>query len=128
MSEAPELVTSVLGTSAAEVEQAFLATCQQLESAIVILDRLRKRFADFTADLTGGALGNTSDELVHATQQIAGLAAVRNADAATLNSLRELIDRIHGRIVSLEPVIREMEALSVNARVVASSMGGATAD
>ena len=128
MSEAPELVTSVLGTAAAEVEQAFLATGRQLENAIEILDRLRKRFADFTAELTGAALGNTTDELVNATQQIAGLAAVRNADAATLNSLRELINRIHSRIVSLEPVIREMEALSVNARVVASSMGGAAAD
>ena len=93
MSEAPELATPTLGTAAAEVEQAFLVTGQQLENAIAILDRLRKRFAEYTAELTGAALGNTSDELGNATQQIAGLTDVRNADAGTLDSLRELIIR-----------------------------------
>ena len=128
MSEAPEQATPTAGTAAAEVEQAFLVTGQQLENAIAILDRLRKRFAEYTAELTGAALGNTSDELGNATQQIAGLTDVRNADAGTLDSLRELINSIHSRIASLGPVTREMEALSVNARVVASSTGVAASD
>lgn len=128
MAEVPELATSALGTAAAQVEHGFLTTGQHLENAVGILDRLSERFTSYTAELTGAALRDTGAELANASRQIAGLTDVRHADAALIDSLRELVATIHSRIAALLPVTHEMEALSVSARVVASAMGHTAAD
>jgi hypothetical protein len=45
-----------LSPAAALAEQGFLAAGLSLESAVGILDRLSRRFADYIAELTGEAL------------------------------------------------------------------------
>lgn len=114
-----------LATAAALAEQGFLAAGQRLEEAIGILDRLTARFALYVADLTGDALAETRRNLAAAGTHVTTLAATRASDTAALRALGEIIAAAGTRVADLQPIIREVETLSLSARVVAGGMGDA---
>lgn len=118
----------MLEAAATQVEQGFLSTGRGLERAVDILDRLSRRFGDYTAELTGDALKDTSAELINASLRIEQLVDVRHTDSASFDLLADIISAIRHRIAALEPVTGEVETLSLSARVVAGSMGTAAAD
>ena len=128
MAEPRASASSTLGAAATEAEGGFLATGQSLESAVGILSRLSRRFANYTAELTGDTLDETRRELSSAAAHIAELVDVRSSDAASLGELREIIAAIRGRIATLLPVTHEVATLSVSARIVAGGMGLAATD
>ena len=79
-----------LSPAAALAEQGFLAAGLSLESAVGILDRLSRRFADYIAELTGEALAETRRDLAAAGSHVAALADSHRTDTAALAELGEM--------------------------------------
>ena len=128
MIEAPLSAARGLAPAAALAEQGFLAAGQSLESAVGILDRLTRRFADYIAELTGEALAETRRDLAAAGSHVAALAESHRSDAAALAELGEIAAAAGHRVAALQPIPQEVETLSLSARVVAGGMGFAAAD
>ncbi len=128
MIEAPLLAARRLAPAAALAEQGFLAAGQSLESAIGILDRLSRRFADYIAELTGEALAATRRDLAAAGRHVAALADAHRSDTAALAELGEIATAAGHRVAALQPIPQEVETLSLSARLVAGGMGFAGAD
>jgi hypothetical protein len=128
MTGASEAMIRDLGAAASAAEHGFLAAGQSLEGAVGILDRLARRFAAYIAELTGAALGETHRDLAAAGEHVAALADVRRADAAALEALGTIVTATAHRAAALQPVTHEVEALSLNASVVAGGLGIAGTD
>ena len=126
--ETSEQMVVMLGPAADIAEQGFLAAGRSLESAIEILDRLTRRFAAYVAELTERTVDKTRDCLSGAGTQVAMLAGTHRSDLATLHSLGEIIAAVEHRVAGLQPITRDVQMLSLGARVVAGSMGTAAAD
>lgn len=128
MSDASRSATCKLGEAAAAAEQGFLAAGQSLEAAMGILDRLTRRFANFIAELSDEALGDTRRDLAAASTHVATLAEARRSDGTALDTLAEIVTLTEHRISALQPITSEVETLSLSARVVAGGMGLAAGD
>ncbi len=123
-----EAASSKLGEAATLAEEGFLAAGQCLERAIGILDKLSGRFAEYVATLTGDALKDTRHDLAAISTQTATLGDTCRSDMAALDALRDITADSGRCMATLVPVVREVEILSLNSRVVAGGMGTAAAD
>jgi hypothetical protein len=128
MTETSNSTASRFGAAAKLAEQGFLAAGESLEGAVTILDRLTERFGEYVAGLDAEAFDDTRRSLTAAGAHVAALSEGRRSDAAALAALVEIVGATERRIVALQPIAQEVEALSLHARVVAGGMGGAAAD
>ncbi|MEJ0017463.1 MAG: hypothetical protein WDN25_13040 [Acetobacteraceae bacterium] len=128
MVDIPEQPGDRLGEAAVLAERGFLAAGQSLEGAMGILDRLIQRFADCMAGLAGRTLDETHRDLAAAGTHIAKLDTVRRQDADALDALGTIVAAADRRVAALEPITREVAALSLSARVVAGGIGLGAAD
>jgi hypothetical protein len=128
MNQAPDAAAHQLDSVAALAEQRFLAAGENLEEAVGILDRLAQCFAGYIAELAGTALDRMYRDLAAAAGHVASLAETHNANARALDELDEIVAAARHRVLALEPITREVEMLSLSARVVAGGMGEAAAD
>ena len=127
MSDDPT-IEAQLAAAVALVEPTFLAAGQSLEAAIAILDHLTARFAEYVAELSGEAIGDTRRDLAAAAGHVAALGEARRSDATSLGAMDAIVTAIAARLGALQPITREVETLSLSARVVAGGMGEVAGD
>jgi hypothetical protein len=128
MTEALEPTIRALARAETLAEQEFLAMGQGLESAIGILDRLIGRFVQYIGEFTGDALGRMGQDLTGGGDQIRALVDARVADVAAFGELGAIAISADRALEALRPITGEVEALAINARIVAGDMGIASQD
>jgi hypothetical protein len=120
-----EQVAEQLCSLGSLAERHFAAIGHSLEQAVGILAALTTTFQTLLDDLRGSALAQSGQDLAAVAARVGTLAGTAEADVATLHVLTGMAEAIDSRIARMHAVLREVDILSMNARLVAATMGEA---
>jgi hypothetical protein len=120
-------IADQLGVLGAVAEQRFLEIGRSLELAVGIADRLATTFGMLFAELEGAELAQARHDLGEAAQRIGTLSEVQQRRVAALDTLAGTVGSMGGRVAAMHAVLREVDVLALNARLVAVGMGEAGA-
>jgi len=109
------------------VERHFDAIGHSLEQAVGILAALTASFQTLLDDLHGGALAQSGQDLASVAARVGALSDAAQTDLATIEQLGGVTQAVDGRIAGMHEVLREIDILAMNARLVAATMGEAGA-
>ena len=118
-------VADRLGSLGGLAERHFAALGGSLERAVGILAALTATFQALLADLHGSELAQSGQDLAAVAARVGMLSAATQADVATLRQLAGVAGTIDGRVARMHTVLREVDILAMNARMVAATMGDA---
>ncbi|MGA3399835.1 MAG: hypothetical protein ABSC95_11490 [Acetobacteraceae bacterium] len=118
-------VADRLGSLGGLAERHFDAIGHSLEQAVGILAALTASFQALLGDLRGSELAQSGQDLAAVAARVGMLSGAAQADVATLRHLAGIAEAIDGRIARMHIVLREVDILAMNARLVAASMGAA---
>src|ERR1700733_5409339 len=120
-----ELVAEQLGSLGILAERHFATIGHSLEQAVGILAALTETFQTLLGDLRGSELAQSGQDLAAVAARVGTLSGTAEADVATLRLITCATETIHARIARMHSVLREVDILSMNARLVAATMGEA---
>jgi hypothetical protein len=106
-------------------ERHFAAIGGSLEQAVGILAALTDTFQALLGDLRGSELAQSGQDLAAVAARVGTLSGTARADVATLQQLAKAAGTIDGRVARMHTVLREVDILAMNARLVAAAMGDA---
>jgi hypothetical protein len=120
-------ISDRLGALGVLAERRFLEIGHSLEQAVGIVDRLATTFGTLFAELGSAELARARLDLGEAARRIGSLAEAQQQRVVTLEALAGTVGSMSGRIVGMRAVLREVDVLALNARLVAVGMGEAGA-
>jgi hypothetical protein len=118
-------VADRLGSLCGLTERHFAAIGHSLEQAVSILAALTQTFQALLGDLRGAELAQSRQDLASVATRVRAFAGTAEADVATLHQLAGIAEAIDGRVGHMRSVLREVDILAMNARLVAAGMGEA---
>ena len=121
-------VADRLGSLGGLAERHFAAIGHSLDQAVNNLAALTQTFQALLGDLRGAELAKSWQD---PRLQVAAMSArlrrdSAEADVATLRQLGAIAEAIDGRVGHMRSVLREVDILAMNARLVAAGMGEAS--
>jgi hypothetical protein len=118
-------VADSLGSLGEVAERHFAAIGHSLEEAVGILAALTATFQTLLGELRASELVQSGQDLAFVAASVAALAATAQTDVATLRRVAGVAEAIEQRIARMHAVLREVDILAMNARLVAGTMGEA---
>jgi len=118
-------VADRLGSLGGLAERHFAVIGGSLERAVGILAALTATFQALLGDLRGSELARSGQDLAAVAARVGMLSGTARADVATLKQLASVAGTIDGRVARMHTVLREVDILAMNARLVAATMGDA---
>lgn len=121
-------LVAALQASGGMAEGKFLAIGHALERAVAILAALAAAFDALLAEMQGSAVTEARQDLTAAAADAVVLADAPSANAAGLARLTTMSGSIGGCMHAMGRIVRDIDVLAMNARLIAAGMGGAGSD
>ncbi len=116
-------IASAVGSASVLTEGKFLTIGQGLSSSVDLLERLTALFGQLQVELDGQEMSDATAGLAEIADQVSVLAGAQQHEYAVLGRLSDIAAGLRRRIDDIYKEIRTIDVLTINARIMASSVG-----